>query len=134
MKNLLLPWAALACFLPQLSLAATNAPLTFIFLNTGPDRAKLKEMPQETVSQMQAAHVGNFGTQFNRGTLMAAGPLGDNGFIRGTVLLSVQTPEQVAEFLSPYIEVGCSAFNVIACTDEIEAEIAAVGELRKLLA
>src|SRR6516162_5606055 len=36
MKNLLLPWAALACFLPQLSLAATNAPLTFIFLNTGP--------------------------------------------------------------------------------------------------
>jgi alkanesulfonate monooxygenase SsuD/methylene tetrahydromethanopterin reductase-like flavin-dependent oxidoreductase (luciferase family) len=44
------------------------------------------------------------------------------------------TPEQVAEFLSPYIEVGCSAFNVIACTDEIEAEIAAVGELRKLLA
>lgn len=85
----------------HLSFAATNPPLTFIFLNTGPERAKIKEMTQESVSQMQAAHVGNFSTQFNRGTLMAAGPLGDNGFIRGTVLLAVQTPEQVADCFKP---------------------------------
>jgi hypothetical protein len=101
MKSPFIALATLLCLLPPLSRAATNAPLTFIFLNTGPDRAKVKEMPQETVSQMQAAHVGNFGTQFNRGTLMAAGPLGDNGFIRGTVLLSVQTPEQVAQCFKP---------------------------------
>jgi uncharacterized protein YciI len=101
MRALPIALTTLLCFLPQLSPAATNAPLTFIFLNTGPDRAKVKEMPQEAVSQMQAAHVGNFSTQFNRGTLMAAGPLGDNGFIRGTVLLSVATPEQVAECFKP---------------------------------
>jgi alkanesulfonate monooxygenase SsuD/methylene tetrahydromethanopterin reductase-like flavin-dependent oxidoreductase (luciferase family) len=43
------------------------------------------------------------------------------------------TPEQVAEFLGPYVEAGCSAFNVIPCADDQEATIAAVGELRTLL-
>ena len=44
------------------------------------------------------------------------------------------TPEDVAEFLSPYIEAGCSAFNVIPCAHDDEGAIAAVGELRALLA
>jgi alkanesulfonate monooxygenase SsuD/methylene tetrahydromethanopterin reductase-like flavin-dependent oxidoreductase (luciferase family) len=43
------------------------------------------------------------------------------------------TPQDVAEFLSPYIEAGCSAFNVIPCADDDESAIAAVGELRELL-
>jgi alkanesulfonate monooxygenase SsuD/methylene tetrahydromethanopterin reductase-like flavin-dependent oxidoreductase (luciferase family) len=43
------------------------------------------------------------------------------------------TPEDVAEFLSPYIEAGCSAFNVIPCAADDETAIAAVGELRALL-
>jgi len=43
------------------------------------------------------------------------------------------TPEDVAEFLSPYIEAGCSAFNVIPCAGDDESAIAAVGELRTLL-
>jgi uncharacterized protein YciI len=81
--------------------AHTNQPVTWIFLNTGPDRDKTKSMAKEEVSKMQAVHVGNFGTQFNRGTLMAAGPLGDNGFIRGTVILSVNTPEQIADCFKP---------------------------------
>jgi alkanesulfonate monooxygenase SsuD/methylene tetrahydromethanopterin reductase-like flavin-dependent oxidoreductase (luciferase family) len=44
------------------------------------------------------------------------------------------TPEQVAEFLHPYIEAGCSAFNVIPCAPDDETAVAAVGELRTLLA
>ena len=44
------------------------------------------------------------------------------------------TPEQVAELLSPYVEAGCSTFNVIPCSDDDESAIAAVGELRALLA
>jgi alkanesulfonate monooxygenase SsuD/methylene tetrahydromethanopterin reductase-like flavin-dependent oxidoreductase (luciferase family) len=43
------------------------------------------------------------------------------------------TPEQVAEFLRPYTDSGCSTFNVIPCADDVEHAIAAVGELRKLL-
>ncbi len=44
------------------------------------------------------------------------------------------TPEQIAEFLSPYIESGCDRFNVIPCADDSDRAIVAVGELRKLLA
>jgi alkanesulfonate monooxygenase SsuD/methylene tetrahydromethanopterin reductase-like flavin-dependent oxidoreductase (luciferase family) len=43
------------------------------------------------------------------------------------------TPEQVAEFLSRYIEAGCSVFNVIPCAADAESAIGAVGELRTLL-
>ena len=43
------------------------------------------------------------------------------------------TPEEVAEFLHPYIDAGCSAFNVIPSAANDEAAVAAVGELRALL-
>lgn len=43
------------------------------------------------------------------------------------------TPGHVAEFLGPYIEAGCSAFNVIPCAGDDQTAIAAVGELRALL-
>jgi alkanesulfonate monooxygenase SsuD/methylene tetrahydromethanopterin reductase-like flavin-dependent oxidoreductase (luciferase family) len=43
------------------------------------------------------------------------------------------SPEDVAEFLFPYVEAGCSAFNVIPCAGDAESAIAAVAELRKLL-
>ena len=68
---------------------AAPEPVTWVFLNTGASRDKTKTMAPEAVSQMQAQHVGNFGTQFNLGKLFAAGPLGDNGFIRGIVILTL---------------------------------------------
>jgi alkanesulfonate monooxygenase SsuD/methylene tetrahydromethanopterin reductase-like flavin-dependent oxidoreductase (luciferase family) len=43
------------------------------------------------------------------------------------------TPEHVAEFLSPYIEAGCAAFNVIPCAENQETAVSAVAELRQLL-
>jgi alkanesulfonate monooxygenase SsuD/methylene tetrahydromethanopterin reductase-like flavin-dependent oxidoreductase (luciferase family) len=43
------------------------------------------------------------------------------------------TPEDVAEFLSPYVDAGCSAFNVIPCSSDDTSSIDAVGELRALL-
>ena len=43
------------------------------------------------------------------------------------------TPEDVAEFLRPYIDAGCSTFNVIPCARDDDTAIAAVGELRTLL-
>jgi alkanesulfonate monooxygenase SsuD/methylene tetrahydromethanopterin reductase-like flavin-dependent oxidoreductase (luciferase family) len=44
------------------------------------------------------------------------------------------TPAEVAEFLAPYVQAGCSVFNVIPCADDDEAAVAAVGELRQNLA
>jgi alkanesulfonate monooxygenase SsuD/methylene tetrahydromethanopterin reductase-like flavin-dependent oxidoreductase (luciferase family) len=43
------------------------------------------------------------------------------------------TPQHVAEFLGPYIDAGCSAFNIIPCAADDDSAIAAVGELRQLL-
>jgi alkanesulfonate monooxygenase SsuD/methylene tetrahydromethanopterin reductase-like flavin-dependent oxidoreductase (luciferase family) len=43
------------------------------------------------------------------------------------------TPQQVAEFLWPYVEAGCSTFNVIPCATDHDFAVAAVGELRHLL-
>jgi alkanesulfonate monooxygenase SsuD/methylene tetrahydromethanopterin reductase-like flavin-dependent oxidoreductase (luciferase family) len=44
------------------------------------------------------------------------------------------SPKDVAEFLHPYVEAGCSAFNVIPCAADDDVAIAAVAELRALLA
>ena len=43
------------------------------------------------------------------------------------------TAADVADFLRPYIDAGCSTFNVIPCACDDDAAIAAVGELRALL-
>jgi hypothetical protein len=43
------------------------------------------------------------------------------------------SPEEIAEFLAPYVDAGCQTFNVIACGESLEAEISAVGEIRKRL-
>lgn len=81
--------------------APTEHPITWVFLNTGAGREKTKGMAKEAVQKMQAEHVGNFGNLFNQGRLFAAGPLGDNGFIRGTLILNVESPDQVADCFKP---------------------------------
>jgi alkanesulfonate monooxygenase SsuD/methylene tetrahydromethanopterin reductase-like flavin-dependent oxidoreductase (luciferase family) len=44
------------------------------------------------------------------------------------------TPEEIAEFLRGYLEVGCSVINVIPCAADQESAIAGVGQLREMLA
>lgn len=80
--------------------STSNETITFVFLNTGVS-PKSKGISDDEVRKMQAQHVGNFGTQFDLGTLIAAGPLGDNGFIRGTVVLTASTLEKGAEVFKP---------------------------------
>jgi alkanesulfonate monooxygenase SsuD/methylene tetrahydromethanopterin reductase-like flavin-dependent oxidoreductase (luciferase family) len=43
------------------------------------------------------------------------------------------TPADVAEFLHPYVEAGCTVFNVIPCASDHETAVTAVAELRQLL-
>jgi hypothetical protein len=74
---------------------------TWVFLNSGPGRNKIKEMDEAAVKQMQAAHVGNFGTLFDEGKLFIAGPLGDNGSIRGIAVLNSTTSDEVKTFFKP---------------------------------
>ena len=44
------------------------------------------------------------------------------------------TPEDVAEFLHPYVGAGCSVFNVIPCASDRGTAVAGVAEVRRLLA
>jgi uncharacterized protein YciI len=83
----------LSCPAAETERSVANA--TWVFLNSGSGRTKLKEMEDATVKQMQAAHVGNFGTLFEQGKLFLAGPLGDNGSIRGIVVLNTTVMEEV---------------------------------------
>src|ERR1041385_1020165 len=80
---------------------------TFVFLNSGIS-PKEKGISDDEVRKMQAQHVGNFGTQFNLGKLMAAGPVGPGGKTRGTVVLAVHTPEDIATCFKPdpYVQSG----------------------------
>jgi alkanesulfonate monooxygenase SsuD/methylene tetrahydromethanopterin reductase-like flavin-dependent oxidoreductase (luciferase family) len=43
------------------------------------------------------------------------------------------TPEEVADFLRPYIDAGCTVFNVIPCAGDHETAVTGVVELRRLL-
>jgi alkanesulfonate monooxygenase SsuD/methylene tetrahydromethanopterin reductase-like flavin-dependent oxidoreductase (luciferase family) len=42
-------------------------------------------------------------------------------------------PKHLAEFLTPYVEAGCSTFNLILNGPSPEAEVEAVGEIRRLM-
>ena len=43
------------------------------------------------------------------------------------------TPAQVAEYLQPYVDAGCSTFNLIAHGGNTDELAASVGEVRRLL-
>jgi uncharacterized protein YciI len=72
-------------------------PCYWVFLNKGAGRTNLANVPKEQVSKMQSDHVGNLGVLYKLGRAVAAGPLGDDGFIRGIVVLTVATPEEVKD-------------------------------------
>ena len=55
--------------------------------------------------------------------------MGPGGGPDGGHILAAGTPEDVAEFLFPYIQAGCSAFNVIPCASDAESAIAAVASI-----
>jgi alkanesulfonate monooxygenase SsuD/methylene tetrahydromethanopterin reductase-like flavin-dependent oxidoreductase (luciferase family) len=44
------------------------------------------------------------------------------------------TPEDVAEFLAPYVEAGCTMFNLIPQSDDRESALAGAATVKKLLA
>jgi alkanesulfonate monooxygenase SsuD/methylene tetrahydromethanopterin reductase-like flavin-dependent oxidoreductase (luciferase family) len=44
------------------------------------------------------------------------------------------TPDDVAEFLAPYVEAGCTAFNLIPQADDRDASLAGAAAVKKLLA
>jgi len=85
---------------------------SWVFLNAGSARSK-KEMPEEAVKKMQSAHVSNFEVLFDQGKLFTAGPLGDDGAIRGIAILNTVSAEEVK---------GCFKTDPLVQNEMLEVE------------
>ena len=93
---------------------AKAGEMYWIFLNKG--KSTVARTP-EVAQKMQQEHVGNLGKLYEAGKLLMAGPLGDNGFIRGTVLLALQTPAELKEGFStdPLVQGDYLAVEAYRC-------------------
>src|SRR4029453_17496091 len=98
MARAVLALATLAAFPAPLSAAARETPACcWAFLNKGPAREKLSELTKEQIGALQDKHVANLGSLGRQGRAYTAGPLSDNGFIRGIVILKIPTRDEVKE-------------------------------------
>lgn len=77
------------------SVAAAQADtLYWVFLNKGGNKTPLEK---DEAERLQAAHIGNLKALGTQGKALTAGPLGENGTIRGIVVLTVKTPQEVQD-------------------------------------
>ncbi len=95
------------------ALAQVEKPISkkicyMVFLNRGKGGANFKGINKEALEQMQTEHVGNLGKLGKSGQAFTAGPLGENGFIRGIVALNLPVGMKPAECFTddPYIQNG----------------------------
>ncbi len=72
--------------------------LTWIFLNTGSNKTPLHKAEADKMLQ---AHLANFMRLHDLGKLLTAGPLGDNGVIRGMVVLTTRNVDTIKEGFLP---------------------------------
>lgn len=86
---------------PVPSSPADGRSCYWVFLNNGPGRSKVSGPGKDEVAKMQQEHVGNLGTLGRQGRGLAAGPLGDDGFIRGIVVLSVTNAAEIKDCFKP---------------------------------
>jgi uncharacterized protein YciI len=86
---------------PAPSTAPDGPSCYWVFLNKGPGRGKVSTMTKDAVNRMQKEHVDNLGALGRQGRGLAAGPLGDNGFIRGDVVLSLTNAAEVKDCFKP---------------------------------
>ena len=73
----------------------------WVFLNKGAGRSKVSSMAKDEVAKMQKEHVDNLGALWRQGRGLAAGPLGDDGFIRGIVVLSLTNASEIKDCFKP---------------------------------
>lgn len=87
------------------ALASDSGTVWFVFLTKGPNRGPLEKSLGE---KLQAEHVGNLGRLGELGVGLLAGPLGDDDFIRGIVVVKAPDHETVADYFKPdpFVQMG----------------------------
>jgi uncharacterized protein YciI len=102
---------AISCFfLSTLAVLAQPAPPAtdryfFGFLQSAPER---RTLPKEEAARLQAAHLKHLGDMFQKGALVAAGPLLSGGTLRGVIIYHTATREQALEMAAadPAVQAG----------------------------
>jgi uncharacterized protein YciI len=86
-------------------LASDSECVWWVFLTKGPNRDPLES---ELAEKLQAQHVGNLGRLGELGVGLMAGPLGDDGFIRGIVVVKARDLKTVNEYFKPdpFVQMG----------------------------
>jgi uncharacterized protein YciI len=92
---------ALSAAQPVSSIASDGRSCYWVFLNKGAGRSKVSSMAKDEVAKMQKEHVDNLGVLWRQGRGLAAGPLGDDGFIRGIVVLSLTNASEIKDCFLP---------------------------------
>lgn len=95
---------AVAASLALLAGSGPSGSLWWVFLNKGPNR----DQPEAELQKMQEEHLANLGRLWKEGKAPLAGPLGDDGFTRGIVVVKAASREAVAEHFAPdpFVRVG----------------------------
>lgn len=95
---------ALAASLALLAGSGPGESLWWVFLNKGPHR----DQPEVELKKMQEEHLANLGRLWKEGKSPLAGPLGDDGFTRGIVVVKAASRETVGEHFAPdpFVRVG----------------------------
>jgi uncharacterized protein YciI len=94
-----------AALLAVLASGAPSERLWWIFLNTGPHR---DQPAGPEMDKRQAAHLANLDRLTRSGVMPMAGPLGDNGFIRGTAIVRAPSRAALAKAFQPdpFLKIG----------------------------
>ena len=97
---------ALGAAQPVASTAPDGRSCYWVFLNKGSGLSKVSAMAKDEVAKMQKEHVDNLGVLGRQGRGLAAGPLGDDGFIRGIVVLSLTNASEIKDCfqLDPFVQ------------------------------
>jgi uncharacterized protein YciI len=94
----------LAASLALLAGSGQGESLWWVFLNKGPNR----DQPEADLKKMQEEHLANLGRLWKEGKSPLAGPLGDDGFTRGIVVVKAASREAVTGYFAPdpFVRVG----------------------------
>lgn len=71
---------------------AAAGDLWWVFFTKGPNRP---EVDAAVLQEQQKAHLGNLERMWNEGVAHLAGPLGDDGFLRGIVVMTAPSREEL---------------------------------------
>jgi uncharacterized protein YciI len=98
------PWWSEDIFKKR-NLPLKMSTLYFAFLKKGPNRTE-KETPE--VQELQKAHIANIERLAKLGKIVAAGPFGDDGNLRGIFVFRVSSLEEAQDLCAtdPMIKVG----------------------------